>query len=867
VPALFLYLERQGLVSALVIRRVGGGFTRLSIDEPAPTVMADGLGGVCRRGWQYWLEGTWSTMPANMVPRESSIVDPREIEGCDEMRVKVWMEHSAGHDNGAASHRNFEGRAHHFVDVTDRPCEAITCRPSAIVVEQLAGEEHMPETDKPPYRVPLMAEVVDLPWNGFSVASLFAGTGGSSTGYRMAGFRVVYANEFVEAARDSYRANMRPGTILDHRDIRTVTPEDILQKIGMAPGELDVLDGSPPCASFSTAGKREEKWGKSAKYSDTDQRSDDLFFEFARILGGMQPKAFVAENVSGLVKGVAKGYFLDILGALKSKGYRVEARLLDAQWLGVPQARQRLIFVGVRDDLGLSPAHPLPLRYRYSIRDALPWITRVGRAPGGDFDKKGDDLVWGGADAPAPTITAKLDGTAGRTPSPLVCEGEQLSGKGHRREDEGGARRLIVDPSQPAPTVMAGGVGNVNTGQYTIEEEIIATGANGRFGEATWQTPDEPARTIGSHPNSGNGRAGGGDVVVIRHGTKSAHSSIRGDALDLDRPISTVLAGGPTQFELEQKVEFCLKESEARKIQPADSVPDNVGATLEGYAIGAEWDRLAPGGQSDKYFSLVKPDADRPSPTVTASGGGAGSAGVAGSIAGVTHPTEKRKFTIAELRRVCGFPDDFVLTGTYAQQWERLGRAVPPVMMRAVAEVVRDSILAKIPRPEPAPAPVVETAPAAGAERAARPKVARKVRSAVGSGEAALRRRERAPESGRGLDPTGIVPPPVEAGRVRAGRGEAAAVVAPGKRRRVEPKGARDAEPDQNDAPAFESVAQVVRASTRKGSGKNVAALKSPKVGGQQVDALEAVKESRQGQVAKTRKPLPGRTGERPQRV
>src|SRR5690606_1952074 len=116
------------------------------------------------------------------------------------------------------------------------------------------------------------------------------------------------------------------------------------------------------------------------------------------------------------------------------------------------------------------------------------------------------------------------------------------------------------------------------------------------------------------------------------------------------------------------------------------AVPDNVGASLDGYAIGAEWDKLKPGEQSERYFQLVRPHPDGPSPCVTASGGGAGGAGVAGSTAGVTHPTERRKFSIAELRRICGFPDDFVLTGTYAQQWERLGRAVPPVMMRHIAE-------------------------------------------------------------------------------------------------------------------------------------------------------------------------------------
>lgn len=107
-------------------------------------------------------------------------------------------------------------------------------------------------------------------------------------------------------------------------------------------------------------------------------------------------------------------------------------------------------------------------------------------------------------------------------------------------------------------------------------------------------------------------------------------------------------------------------------------------------AVGAEWDKLKPGEQSQKYFNLVKPGLDDPSPAVTAVGGT--------GAASVCHPLERRKFTIAELRRICAFPDDFVLTGTFAQQWERMGRAVPPVMAGHVARVIRDEILAKIPR-------------------------------------------------------------------------------------------------------------------------------------------------------------------------
>lgn len=102
---------------------------------------------------------------------------------------------------------------------------------------------------------------------------------------------------------------------------------------------------------------------------------DDLFFEYARLLDGLQPKVFIAENVKGLVRGHAKGYFLLILARLRACGYRVEVRVVNAAWLGVPQLRERLIFIGVRDDLcsdlGIAPAFPLPLPYRYTVREAL----------------------------------------------------------------------------------------------------------------------------------------------------------------------------------------------------------------------------------------------------------------------------------------------------------------------------------------------------------------------------------------------------------------------------------------------------------------------------------------------------------------
>jgi DNA (cytosine-5)-methyltransferase 1 len=277
--------------------------------------------------------------------------------------------------------------------------------------------------EQPEYIVPLLSEIKNIQHNGFNVISTFAGGGGSSTGYRMAGYKILLANEFVEEAQKTYSCNKSSKTILNSSDLRKTTGYDFLEKVGLSPGQLDILDGSPPCASFSTAGSREKNWGKIKKYSDVSQRSDDLFFEFARVLSEIKPKVFVAENVSGLVKGAAKGYFIDILNKFKICGYNVEAKLLNAQWLGVPQSRQRLIFIGVRDDLGLRPVFPKPFKHYYTLKNALSAAnsyiepeTNIKKyaiykewkkmGASGTKSKKYFQLVRPALNMPCPTVTA-----------------------------------------------------------------------------------------------------------------------------------------------------------------------------------------------------------------------------------------------------------------------------------------------------------------------------------------------------------------------------------------------------------------------------------------------------------------------------
>ena len=356
------------------------------------------------------------------------------------------------------------------------------------------------------YKVPSMKEIAQISPNGYNVVSTFSGGGGSCLGYRMAGYKVLYANEFIEEARNTYRAN-NPLTYLDGRDIRTVTPESILQIIGMKKGEIDLFDGSPPCCAFSTCGKREKGWNKHHKYSDSEQSNiEDLFYEYIRILKGLMPKVFVAENVSGLIKGTAIGYFNIYLEEMKKAGYNVKAGVLNAKYLGVPQSRERVIFIGVRNDLNLSPIYPKPNKHIVTIADAFK---------------------------------------------------------------------------------------NLPQGNISEAEELCEQSKSYKWCKILKYIPKNPAKRIQG---------------------------------------SSIMNGS--------------------------------------------------------WFNLVRESYYQPCGTICQMNG-------AILACGNCHPVEDRKFTIPELKRITSIPDDFVLTGNSAQQWERLGRMVPPLMMKSISETIRKEILDK----------------------------------------------------------------------------------------------------------------------------------------------------------------------------
>jgi DNA (cytosine-5)-methyltransferase 1 len=345
----------------------------------------------------------------------------------------------------------------------------------------------------------------------FNVVSLFAGCGGSSTGYRLGGGDVLAINEFIPLAYQSYAKNY-PNTHIFTNDIRELTGKMILDQIGLKVGELDILDGSPPCASFSMVGIREEGWGTERKYSDTTQRVDDLFFEYARIVKEIQPKVFVAENVKGLTIGSASnvlgsnqmgmfGFEEDtIYTTLVNCGYNVRYKVLNAKNYGVPQQRERLIFIGVRKDIDAQITFPKGTREIVSIKDAF----------------------------------------------------------------EG-----LVNP------------------ENELKESSMSEGK-------------------------------------VKH------------------------------------IAYQLKQGESG-------------------------DKYV--GEKRKYFGLKRPFYDDVCYTILAR---------QGNKAAILHPIETRQLTISEIKRIMSFPDDYYVGDKYIQKCERLGRAVAPLMMKAISEHIYETILKKI---------------------------------------------------------------------------------------------------------------------------------------------------------------------------
>jgi len=181
------------------------------------------------------------------------------------------------------------------------------------------------------------------------VFSCFACGGGSTMGYKLAGFDVLGCNEIDPKMMEAYVKNHKPKYSylepIQQFKLRADLPKELYN--------LDILDGSPPCSSFSMAGNREKDWGKGKVFREGQamQVLDTLFFDFIDLGKKLQPKVIIAENVKGLLLGNAKSYVIRIYKAFDDAGYYCQHFLLDASKMGVPQKRERVFFIALRKDI------------------------------------------------------------------------------------------------------------------------------------------------------------------------------------------------------------------------------------------------------------------------------------------------------------------------------------------------------------------------------------------------------------------------------------------------------------------------------------------------------------------------------------
>lgn len=243
-------------------------------------------------------------------------------------------------------------------------------------------------------------------------------------GYKLAGYEVLGGVEIDPQMMAIYKANHKPkySYLMGVQEFKNIPDSELPKELF----ELDILDGSPPCSSFSIAGSREKAWGDKKKFREGQayQVLDDLFFDFISIAKKLQPKVVVAENVKGLIQGNARGYVKEIFLGFRDAGYECQLFLLNASRMGVPQARERTFFIGRKMGSKIDLSFDEP-------------IQTIGEALTGSETK-----------------TAKLLTSERRTAWDAACFGESFS-KALKKQSDFGSFKL--DPNRPAPTLTTRG--------------------------------------------------------------------------------------------------------------------------------------------------------------------------------------------------------------------------------------------------------------------------------------------------------------------------------------------------------------------------------------------------------------------------
>jgi DNA (cytosine-5)-methyltransferase 1 len=213
-----------------------------------------------------------------------------------------------------------------------------------------------------------LSDLKNVPSNGVKVMSTFACGGGSSMGYKRAGCQIVAANDIDPEMAWHYKRNLNP-PLYYLCPIRDLLTKDLPPELFA----LDILDGSPPCSTFSMAGSREEGWGKDKHFREGQAKQvlSDLFFDYLDLVERLKPRVAIAENVKGMILGNAKGYTKMVMERFRAIGYRPQLFLVNSADCGVPQRRERVFFVAIRNDIKVQPLKLAPKHRWISAGEAI----------------------------------------------------------------------------------------------------------------------------------------------------------------------------------------------------------------------------------------------------------------------------------------------------------------------------------------------------------------------------------------------------------------------------------------------------------------------------------------------------------------
>ena len=245
---------------------------------------------------------------------------------------------------------------------------------SNVKIESIKKENIIVEND-----INMHNNIVHYASDAYTSMDLFSGCGGMTKGFSMAGIRSIFANDIDENCEKTFVKNF-PETPFLCKDITLITKEEVDALIdGEAP---DIIIGGPPCQGFSLANKRRNKVN--------DDPRNKLFYGFVKFINWYSPKAFVMENVKGLLSmqgGQVIKTIVDEFTNAGDCGYNVVYKVLRASDFGVPQNRERVILIGFRKDLNILPIHPVPscINNFVTVDEAISDLPQIESGQGSDI--------------------------------------------------------------------------------------------------------------------------------------------------------------------------------------------------------------------------------------------------------------------------------------------------------------------------------------------------------------------------------------------------------------------------------------------------------------------------------------------------